>query len=237
VEALVRSPARRNLCSRGPFSEDALSYFTERLDSGPTRQALFSIVQRAKRNKAFENSSWIGLAIDGTSAGWRTQQGARSVARSATHSNRSSAINTIRHDQRVGTGLSLPLDVEPMGLEIASMLPERLLRRVIGSVGKRFAQYVVVDGEFATAPFLHTAGDLGLCVVARLKDNLPELFTAAQQRFACCPPTVIFQQGQDQVEIWDADDFDPWNLCAGKPCASSAIASTSRMARVVEPTG
>jgi len=40
---------------------------------------------------------------------------------------------------------------------------------VIGSVGKRFAQYVVVDGEFATAPFLHTAGELGLRVVARLE--------------------------------------------------------------------
>jgi len=48
------------------------------------------------------------------------------------------------------------------------------LRRVINGLGKRFAQYAVVDGEFATAPFLHTVGDLGLWVVVRLKDNLPE---------------------------------------------------------------
>ena len=41
----------------------------------------------------------------------------------------------------------------------------------------------MVDAEFATAPFLHTAGDLGLSVVARLKGNLPELCAAAQQRF------------------------------------------------------
>ncbi len=213
VEALVRSPARRNLALAGPFSEDALSYFTERLDPGPTRQALFSIVQRAKRNKAFENSSWIGLAIDGTSAGWRTQQG---CALCRPQRNAQQQILGYQHYfvmiSVVGTGLSLPLDVEPYGPGDSEYVAgQRLLRRVIGSVGKRFAQYVVVDGEFATAPFLHTAGDLGLCVVARLKDNLPELFTAAQQRFACCPPTVIFQQGQDQVEIWDADDFDPWN--------------------------
>src|SRR5712691_2744142 len=48
---------------------------------------------------------------------------------------------------------------------------QRLLRRAIERLGVRFAAYVVVDGEFATAPFLHTAGDLGLPIVARLKAN------------------------------------------------------------------
>ena len=213
VEALVRSPARRNLALAGPFSEDALSYFTERLDPGPTRQALFSIVQRAKRNKAFEKSGWIGLAVDGTGAGWRTRQG---CALCRAKRNTQQQILGYQHYfvmiSVVGTGLSLPLDVEPYGPGDSEYgAGQRLLRRVIGSLGKRFAQYVVVDGEFATAPFLHTAGDLGLGVVARLKDNLSELFTAAQQRFAGFPPTVMFQQGQDRVEIWDADDFDPWN--------------------------
>ena len=69
---------------------------------------------------------------------------------------------------------------------------------------------MVVDGEFATAPFLHTAGELGLRVVARLKDNLPELLAAAQQRFPCGPPATVFQHGADRVELWDAEDFDPW---------------------------
>jgi hypothetical protein len=69
----------------------------------------------------------------------------------------------------------------------------------------------VVDGEFATAPFLHTAGELGLRVVARLKDNLPELLAAAQQRFPCGPPATVFQHGADRVELWDAEDFDPWD--------------------------
>jgi len=111
----------------------------------------------------------------------------------------------------VGTGLSLPFDGEPYGSGDSEYAAgQRLLRRVIGSVGKRFAQYVVVDGEFATAPFLHTAGELGLRVVARLKDNLPELLTAVQQRFPSGPPTTVFQQGADRVEVWDAEDFDPW---------------------------
>jgi hypothetical protein len=75
LEALVRSPARRNLSLSKPFSDDALGYFTERLDPGPTRAALLSVIRRAKRNKAFEESYWIGLAIDGTGAGWRTRWG------------------------------------------------------------------------------------------------------------------------------------------------------------------
>jgi len=112
----------------------------------------------------------------------------------------------------VGTGLSLPFDVEPYGPGDSEYAAgQRILRRVISGLGKRFAQYAVVDGEFATAPFLHTVGDLGLWVVARLKDNLPELFTAARKRFPCGSPTTVFPYGQDRVEIWEADDFDPWS--------------------------
>jgi hypothetical protein len=117
----------------------------------------------------------------------------------------------------VGTGLSLPCDGEPYGPGDSEYAAgQRLLRRVIGSLGKRFAQYVVVDGKFATAPFLHTAGELGLPVVARLKDNLPELLAAARQRFPSGPPAAVFQHGPDRVELWDAEDFDPWETLEWK---------------------
>jgi hypothetical protein len=218
LEALVRSPARKNLALSARFSEDTLSYFTERLDPGPTRQALLSILSRAKRNKAFENSGWIGLAIDGTGAGWRTRQGC-----ALCRPKRNAQEQVLGHQHYfvmasvVGTGLSLPLDVEAYGPGDSEYAAgQRLLRRVIGGLGKRFAQYVVVDGEFSTAPFLHTAGDLGLRVVARLKDNLRELFAAAQKRFSSSPPRLVFRQGQDRVEIWDAEDFDPWNTLRWK---------------------
>lgn len=115
LEALVRSPARRNLALSAEFSEDALGYFSERLHAGPTRQALLSIVRRAKRNKAFENSGWIGLAIDGTGAGWRTQQG---CALCRPKRNAQQQILGYQHffvlASVVGTGLTLPLDVEPL---------------------------------------------------------------------------------------------------------------------------
>ena len=63
VEALVRSSARRTLSIATPFCDDTLGYFTERLDPGPTRQALLSLIRGAKRNKAFDDCRWIGLAI------------------------------------------------------------------------------------------------------------------------------------------------------------------------------
>jgi hypothetical protein len=212
VEALVRSGARRGLAIPTPFSDDALGYFTERLDPGPTRQALISLLRGAKRNKAFDDCRWIGLAIDGTGAGWRARQG---CAFCRPQRNAQKQILGFQHSfvmaGVVGTGLSLPCDGEPYGPGDSEYAAgQRLLRRVIGNLGKRFAQYVVVDGEFATAPFLHTAGELGLRVVARLKDNLPELLAAAQQRFPCGPPAMVFHHGPDRVELWDAEDFDPW---------------------------
>ena len=218
VEALVRSAARRNLSIAQPFSEDTLGYFTERLDPGPTREALLSVVRRAKRNKAFENCLRIGLALDGTGAGWRTRPG---CALCRPRHNSEKEVLGYQHClvllSLVGTGLPLPVDVEPYGPNDSEYSAgQRLLRRVMVGLGKRFAQYLVVDGAFATAPFLHTADDLGLSVVARLKDNLPELFAAAQKRFSCRPPSTVFAHGRDRVEIWEADDFDPWEALRWK---------------------
>ena len=68
----------------------------------------------------------------------------------------------------------------------------------------------MVEAGFATAAFLHTADDLGIPVVARLKGNLPELFHAAQKRFSRQAPKLSFCWGKDRIQVWDADDFDPW---------------------------
>jgi len=85
VERLVRSSARRALVVSKSFGDDTLSYFTERLDPRFTRTALAQVLRRAKRNKAFETSGGIGLAVDGTTVGCGTSQGqlARTVDRSA----------------------------------------------------------------------------------------------------------------------------------------------------------
>ena len=56
VEALVRSPARRSMGVAVSFGDDALGYFTERLDVDRLRSAVVGIVRQAKRNKAFEES-------------------------------------------------------------------------------------------------------------------------------------------------------------------------------------
>jgi hypothetical protein len=68
----------------------------------------------------------------------------------------------------------------------------------------------VGDGEYATAPFLHTTDEVGLPVVARLKENLPLLAAAVRARFDDQPPQAVFQEGNDRVEVWDYEHFDSW---------------------------
>src|SRR2546426_6964607 len=46
VERLVRSSARRALAVSTSFGDDALDYFTERLDPTPTRAALAGVLDR-----------------------------------------------------------------------------------------------------------------------------------------------------------------------------------------------
>lgn len=212
LESLVSSAQRRSLGVSHKFGDDALGYFTERLDPTPTRRAAIQIVRQAKRNKAFQNSPFVGLALDGTTVG-RCQGKQCSLCRPLRNAEKQ--IVGYRHHlvmlSVVGTGLSLPIDVEPYGPGDSEYAAgQRLLRRVIPELGVRFADYLVVDGEFATAPFLHACDDLGLPVVARLKGNLPDLFQTAEKRFSQQPVKLSFRWGRDRVQVWDADDFDPW---------------------------
>jgi hypothetical protein len=74
IEALVGSAARRNLGVSQAFGDDALGYFTERLDRAPTRAALAAVLHRGKRNKAFESCRFVGLALDGSTVGRRRKK-------------------------------------------------------------------------------------------------------------------------------------------------------------------
>ena len=106
----------------------------------------------------------------------------------------------------------LPLDVEPYGPGDSEQAASgRVLQRGVAALGRRFAQYVAGDGLYASAPFLHAAGDLALHPIVRLKANLPTLLAAAEARFTVQPPLMTLEIAGDRVELWDADDFDPWD--------------------------
>jgi len=213
LEWLAHSPVCAELGLQGPFGDDALAYCTERMDPETTRAALAAALHQAKRNKAFENSRFIGLALDGTGAG-RTYKEPCPLC-DPIKDPKGGVHGQLHHFvliSVVGTGgLSLPVDVEPYGpgdSEYAAA--QRLLRRTVDHLGARFADYVVGDGEYATATFLHTCGEVTLPVVARLKENLPSLAAAVRTRFDGQPPQATFQEGDDRVEVWDYDHFDSW---------------------------
>ena len=212
LEWLVHSPACRGLGVGTRFGDDALGYCTERMDPETTRVALAATLRQAKRNKAFDNSRFIGLALDGTGAGRTYKEPCRwcdpiKDAKGEVHG----SLHHFVLISVVGAGLTLPVDVEPYGpgdSEYAAA--QRLLRRAVDHLGPRFADYVVGDSVYATAPFLHQTEEAGLPVVARVKENLPLLAAAVRARFDGQPPQAVYQEGEDRVEVWDADDFDAW---------------------------
>ena len=185
MEALVRSPARRALDVSRRFGDDALGYFTERLDAAVTRRAAATVAREAKRHKAFDASRFIGLVLDGTAAARsREKKFVICVVLTGKEERDPRLSPPVGHGERGGHGLDASLGCGTLWPRaIVSTTRRAASCAALVNLGRRFADYVVVDGAFARAPFLHEANDLGLYVVARLKGNLPELFAAAQKRF------------------------------------------------------
>ena len=193
-----------------------MAYCTGRMDPETTRTALAAALHQAKRNQAFENSRFIGLAVDGTGAG-RTYKEPCPLCDPSKDA-QGEVHGSLPHFVRIsvaGVGWTLPINVEPDApgdREYAAA--QRLLRRVIHHLGPRFADYLVADGEYATAAFLHTSGNVGLPVVARLKENLPLLAAPVRARLDVefIPPLTLVvarqflsQEGGDIVWLHGVD--------------------------------
>jgi hypothetical protein len=215
TEMLVRC-ARKALGVRTAFGDDSLAYFLERLCPEPTRQALLGVARAAKRNKAFERAPHIGLALDGTGAGRAARQRCPQChPRSGDSSTRISYGHKLVLASIVGGGIVLPVDVEPYGPEENELTAgKRLLQRVVGGLGRRYADYVVADGLYAGAPFLALVQELGLELVVGLKANLPDLLRNARTHFAGKAPSRSFMHRGERVELWDgeveASETLPW---------------------------
>ncbi len=216
TEMLVRW-ASASLGVEAVFGDDALAYFLERLAPEPTRRALLDLLRRAKRNKVFERIVRIGIALDGTGAGRTAQQRC-----SLCHAYRNAKGEVLAHGHQfvlasvVGAGIVLPFDVQPVAPgENEVTAAKRLLQRSVEGLGRRFADYLVLDSLYAGAPFLALAQELGLEVIVGLKSNLPDLLENALARFQGQAPSHSFDYQGERVELWDADDVEashtlPW---------------------------
>jgi hypothetical protein len=212
IERTVHTTKCASLPIARRFGNDALDYFTELVDVQSTRTAMVTVLRWAKRNKAFDQSYRIGLAIDGVTSGHSVR---RCCSMCRPVYDEAKRVIGYHHSGTVisvvGTGLTLPFDTEPYGPGDSEYAAgQRLLQRAWAALGPRYAQYLVVDGGFATAPFLHTADSDGVPVVARLKENLPTLLAAARKRFEARRPQQEFMDNKDHVAIWDAENFEPW---------------------------
>jgi len=213
IERLLKSTHVKKLGMARRFGDDTIHGCLERLDPSVLRAAIYSLLRRVKRGKAFKHAVEIGLVIDGTGIGKRTRKHCalcrckRNAAGEILHYEHSASALLV-----VAGDLHLPLDIEAYGPGDSEYAAGgRLLDRAIAALGSRFADYLVVDGKFATAPFLNRATALGIPVIARLKNNLPTLKAAAEKRFANRQVQYTFSHDGDRFQVWYAEDFEPWD--------------------------
>jgi hypothetical protein len=144
LEWLVRSADRKETGLATGFGDDALAYFTERVDPKVIRHRAATTLKLAMCNKVFEETAFIGLAIDGTGAGRTTKQACPlchplkdSQGKPTCQLHYFVMINV------VGAGITLPFDVEPYGPGDSEYAAgKRVLKRSTEHLGPRFADYV-----------------------------------------------------------------------------------------------
>ena len=114
LEWLARSAGRKETGLGAGFGDHALAYFTERLDPEVIRHRTAATLKLAKRNKVFEETAFIGLAIDGTGAG-RSTKGVCPLCHPVQDS-QGKLTSQIHHFVMIsvaGAGITLRFDVEP----------------------------------------------------------------------------------------------------------------------------
>ena len=113
-----------------------MAYCTERMDPETTRAALADALHQAKRNKAFENSRFLGLAVDGTGAG-RTSKDPCPLC-DPIRDAKGEVHGHLHHFVLISVvgvgGLTLLVDVEPYGSgDSEYAAAQRLLQPTLGS--------------------------------------------------------------------------------------------------------
>jgi hypothetical protein len=93
---------------------------------------------------------------------------------------------------------------------VRSAAGQRLLRPARAHLGPRFADYLVVDGEFARAPLPARGRGAPTARDRATQKPSSRVVRGRPEPFSPPAPQQAFPEGQDRVEIWDAADFDPW---------------------------
>ena len=117
-----------------------------------------------------------------------------------------------------GYAFSIPIGLEMMRKgedEVSCGL--RLLKRVVGNLGRRFLDIVIGDALYCTPRFFKECEALGLCPGAVLKDNQENLLQTAQANTRINSPISISgrqssgdkdgKEKEEKLELWSLDEI------------------------------
>ncbi len=202
-------PYRRRV---GPLSESTVGYALERMDLDSLRALSIGVARRLKRNGVLHwetAGGQLAMAIDGIEL---FQSESRCCADCLQRHKQREGQPVVEFYHRVvvaslvGFGFRFVVDLEgvqPGENEVGA--GERLLRGMVGELGRHFFQIVTVDALYAVPSFVQLVRELGLELVAPLKANQPDLLEQAQRRLQGPPDTVREGPGSKPQPIWEED--------------------------------
>lgn len=192
-------------------SADTIGRVFSGFDLDSLRRCLIAWVQRLKRNKSLEHGRLEGrivAALDGhelfaSFSRWCPGCCQRHIQ----------ATDQVQWYHRIvavsilGARVHPVIDLEPQHPgEGETTCALRLLKRLL-TVAPRLVDAFSFDALYATPALINTLRTYGKHGVIVLKENQPDLLRDAKGIFESQPPSLSYNVGNVQVELWDAEGF------------------------------
>lgn len=211
VSAIAEESREGCLSQRvGSISDDTIGYGLNHLDVASVQEFWNVLSKRAKRNGMLRGGEFddyiVGVldCIETYSSNKRhcprclTRKVTTSKGKVVQYYHRMVVLTLVGYDFPIPIGLEM---VKPREGEVKCAL--RLLKRLVGRLGKRFLDIVIGDAAYCTPYFFKSCEKMGIVPGAVLKENQSDLLQTAMAEKKQLPPKVQEENKKEKLKVWD----------------------------------
>jgi hypothetical protein len=194
----------------GSISDDTIRYGLNHLDVASVQEFWNGLNKRAKRNGMLREGEFDDYIVGVFDCIETYSSYKRHCPRCLTRKVKTSKATVVQYYHRVVVlmlaGYTFPI---PIGMEMVKpregevWCALRLLKRLVGRLGKRFLDIVIGDAAYCTPRFFKSCEKMGMVPGAVLKENQSDLLHTAMAEKKHLAPKWQRESKKEKLKLWD----------------------------------